>query len=423
MSLTRFERLLKTSIGLDTATIGRSTLERAVRERERACGLDERDAYWTRVHSSESELQSLIEAVVVPETWFFRDRETFAALGSLARQHVVQHPERPLRVLSLPCSTGEEPYSIVMAALDAGLTPEQIQVDAIDVSHRALSHGRRGVYGRRSFRGTESNFRSRYFEQTADGSRIREELRHRVTFRQGNLLEPASLPGAGIYDLIFCRNVLIYFDRAAQVLAAGVLARLLAARGVLFVGAAESHVLTSCGFGSAHLARVTALVRRDGPVATSAPGRTPAPSTSVPRSRIAADRSARAVLALAACDRTGDATHDAKRGDARAADSFDAANQLANEGRFAEAAALCERFLRNHAPSADVFHLLGLVRDAAGDRSEAAACYRKALYLDPRHHDTLVHLALLMEAQDNRVEADLLRTRARRASQEGVEGR
>jgi chemotaxis protein methyltransferase WspC len=103
--------------------------------------------------------------------------------------------------------------------------------------------------------------------------------------------------------------------------------------------------------------------------------------------------------------------------------SVAAANQLANEGRFAEAAALCERFLRDHPPSADVFHLLGLVRDAAGDRSEAAAWYRKALYLDPRHHDTLVHLALLMEAQDNRVEADLLRTRARRVSQEAVSGR
>lgn len=149
MVLAAFENLLKQTMGLDATSIGSSAIERAVQERLSACHLKDPDSYWERVRSSETELQELVEAVVVPETWFFRNPEAFAALVRLVREEwLPSHPEGVLRLLSLPCSTGEEPNSIAMALLDAGFPANRFDIDAIDISARALARAQLGLYGR-----------------------------------------------------------------------------------------------------------------------------------------------------------------------------------------------------------------------------------------------------------------------------------
>ena len=151
-----FEKVLKQAMGLDAVSIGSTTIERAVRVRMADLGLGRREDYWQQLHDSTDELQELIETVVVPETWFFRDREAFGALVRLVTEEwLPAHPAGILRLLSVPCSTGEEPYSIVMALLDGGVSLERFQVDAVDISARALAQARRGVYGMNSFRGAE----------------------------------------------------------------------------------------------------------------------------------------------------------------------------------------------------------------------------------------------------------------------------
>jgi chemotaxis protein methyltransferase WspC len=91
--------------------------------------------------------------------------------------------------------------------------------------------------------------------------------------------------------------------------------------------------------------------------------------------------------------------------------------RLADQGLLVEAASCCEAHLQQHGPSAKAFYLLGLVRDAAGNPTDASNCYRKALYLDPAHHETLVHFAFLVEQQGNSAAAQVLRNRARRVEQ------
>ena len=118
MRLPDIKELLLRNMGLDFASVGTSTIERAVRERMKVSGLHNMDEYWECLRGSTSELQELIEAVVVPETWFFRDEETFVALVRLLTELSRNRPAGALRVLSIPCSTGEEPYSIVMALRD-----------------------------------------------------------------------------------------------------------------------------------------------------------------------------------------------------------------------------------------------------------------------------------------------------------------
>ena len=92
--------------------------------------------------------------------------------------------------------------------------------------------------------------------------------------------------------------------------------------------------------------------------------------------------------------------------------------RLADQGHFVEAATSCAEYLRQHGPSAAAFHLMGLVRDATGNQPEAADYYRKALYLEPNHYVTQIHLALLMEKQGDTAGAKVLRNRARRLEQQ-----
>ena len=246
-----FETLLKQMIGLDAASVGSATVERAVRLRMAGLGVEQREDYWRELENSPSERQEFIEAVVVPETWFFRDPEAFATLARLAAEEWRPFATAaPLRVLSIRCSTGEEPYSIVMALLDGGFSLDEMVVDAMDISERALSRARRGVYGSNSFRGQELGFRERYFRAVENGYALVDQVRDKVAFRQENLVSPDAPLNEKPYDVVFCRNVLIYFDRVTQAQAMRRLRSLLGPSGLLFVGPAEAFLASCSGFAS-----------------------------------------------------------------------------------------------------------------------------------------------------------------------------
>ncbi len=139
----------KERIGLDVTSVGEAIIERALRQRAAAAHCADSDAYWHLLVSSPQEQQALIEAVIVPETRFFRYPESFLSLGMLARERIASLAgARPLRILSLPCSTGEEPYSIAMALFDAGVDARQFKVDAIDISPVSIAKAEHGVYGK-----------------------------------------------------------------------------------------------------------------------------------------------------------------------------------------------------------------------------------------------------------------------------------
>lgn len=410
-----FSALLKTTIGLDSASVGASCIERAIQERLVACGLDDRRAYWDHVSTRDSELQAFIEAVVVPETWFFRDPEAFAALARIAQEASRRGPSpRVLRLLSLPSSTGEEPYAMAMALLDAGVPSDRFRIDAIDISNRSLARARRAVYGRNSFRGRDLSFRDRHFAATPGGYRLDDAVRRQVVFHQANLFD-SRLTQWDAYDVVFCRNLLIYFDRSTQDRAIGVLERLLTSNGTLFVAASETGLLLNHNFVSARLPLAFAFRRSESrpvtPTPTTAPLGRPAHRRRTP-ARVTVRTPPPPVRPAAAADPAPVASSGPPP-------SLEPAMRLADEGRFAEAASYCEEHLRRHGPSAQAFHLMALVRDACGNHAEASDYYRKALYLDPDHHDALVHFALLVERMGNASRAEALRNRARRLEATG----
>jgi len=406
MSLPQIIALLRETIGLDVASVGISLVERAVKRRVGANDLRDISQYAALLRRSEPELQRLVEAVVIPETFFFRYSESFDALRKIIEQRFFFGTQK-MRALSVPCSTGEEPYSIAMTLLDAGLSNERFQIDAIDINEHLLDIARRGQFGSNSFRGNELKFRNQYFHQTNAGFRLCERVRQSVTFEQGNILEERFRSGGEPYDFIFCRNLLIYFYTEAQSQALENLRRLLTADGLLFVGSAETGLLTQHRFSSVKLPMAFAFRKRES-VTVDTPRKVKQSKVRLTARTLRSEAFRKPFLPIPERAVVETVKHQNKLGDLAFAE------QLADRGQLRAAAEICEFSLREQGPSARAFHLLGLIRDSAGDQHQASEFYRKALYLEPDHYDVLIHLALLKEKSGDVMAATALKNRADR---------
>lgn len=407
----RFFRYLRDRIGLDVASVGAPMIERAVSQRCVASGAADMDAYWYLLQGSGTEQQALIEAVIVPETWFMRYPDSFAALARLAAERLAAIASaRPLRIVSLPCSTGEEPYSIAMALLDAGIAPELFTVRGIDISPLSIDKATRAVYGRNSFRGHPISFRDRHFTPQADGYALNPKVSAQVTLQVGNILDPSLLAGKQAYDFVFCRNLLIYFDVPTQQRVFEVLKKLTQHDGALFIGPAEGSLLARMGMRPIGIAQSFAFVRQTepSPVLASPP---PLPAARV---QVAIAPTVPARPRVLPVRKPDPAVRGATAPAADAPDLLRAIAALANEGKSGEARASCEQYLREHGPQAQVFYWLGLLSDVAGQAPEAQSFYRKALYLDPQHPEALAQLAMILAAQGDDVGARRLQERAAR---------
>ena len=402
-ALLDIEALLKRSLGLDAASIGVRSLERAVRQRAAASGAADLPSYWQQLQHSTEELQELTESVVVPETWFYRDPAAFEAVSQFLRE---QPRGAPMRLLSLPCATGEEPYSLAMTLLGAGWQPSQFRIDAVDISRRALAAAQRGEYGRNAFRSADLGYRERYFEPLGEGRyRVGEAVRSAVRWQQANLFADELLADLGPYQIVFCRNLLIYFDRPAQERALSVLSRLLAEPGWLFVGPSEGALLLEAGFEWLKLPRAFAFQR----------SRTAPPAALKPVRRVPAAQPAARATAVSAAPAPNATGAPAAPAPPQARNHLlQQASQLADQGRLAEAEQACNAHLKTEPASAQAMYLLGLLADARGDMARATDHYRRALYVDPGHEEALLHLASLRAKQGDEDGAKRLQQRARR---------
>jgi chemotaxis protein methyltransferase WspC len=415
----RFVRFLRDRIGLDVASVGPALIERAVAQRSQATHARNLDAYWTLLQGSAAEQQALIEAVIVPETWFMRYPESFAALCKVAKARLAERPGVALRILSLPCSTGEEPYSIAMALLDAGLAPQQFSVDGVDISPISIGRATRAIYGRNSFRGAPLTFRDRHFAATDDGYLLDPQVRAQVRLQVGNILDPLLLTGELAYDFVFCRNLLIYFDLPTQQQVFEVLKKHTREDGALFIGPAEGSLLARLGMRPIGIAQSFAFVRDR--QATPAPTPvTPAPARLQMPIKVLPEPGRQPLRSRTRAPTQPVANTD----EAVASDGAGLLAQiarLANEGKSADAQAACDAFLRSHGPDPQVFYWLGLLSDVGGQVLQAQGYYRKSLYLDPQHAEALAHLAMLLTAQGDIAGARRLQERAARSDRPQVQ--
>lgn len=399
---------------MTVTSIGASTFARALNNRKKALGIENDEVYLEKLTVSFMELRRLVEEVVVPETWFFRDQEPFFYL----KEYIVKS-DRDLsvdmfRILSLPCSTGEEPYSIAMTLLQAGLKPTSFYIDAVDVSGRSLVVARKGVYKQNSFRTKDIEFRNNFFYKTEEGYALNSMVREKVRFLQGNMLQSGFLDSLGRYDVVFCRNVLIYFNKEAQMQVINALYNLLTPEGLLFTGHSEASLFMGTQFAPVSHSRAFAFHKSPQMRKETRQSEQNVPQNYAKKTSDPAPASPLFKRPVPVPGKPAQVEKPKKE-----VDEFASARKLADAGKLEDAAGICEKYLRQSDPSAGWYYLLGVIRDSQGLPEEAVKFFRKAVYLDPDNVESLIQLSLLAERAGNIEIAENYKRRARRLQGKG----
>jgi len=204
------------------------------------------------------ELQEIFELLSTRETYFFRESYQLDAFREVLLPQL--HHKRPrgqqLSVWSAGCASGEEPYSIAVEIIESGLFDGwNVRIIGSDLSNQALHAAVQGIYGPSSFRQTDPSRHNRYFRPLTGRWQIIESVRRMCTFVRLNLIEDDFSSVGGPFDAIFCRNVIIYFDRSERQRLIERLSNKLAPGGYLFLGHAESLLDGNTPLGIAHLGR------------------------------------------------------------------------------------------------------------------------------------------------------------------------
>lgn len=261
--------LLEERFGLNFAGGRQELLEGRLRPRLEALRLDSLRAYYhfLRAHPArEEEFTELSRRLTNNETYFFRESTHFDAI--IHRVVPELGPElrtRPMRLLSAACSSGEEPYSLSIRMMDAGLELSGVrwEIEACDLSPTRLETARQAIYDGLSFRATDDATRERCFRPVGGKWQLKDRYRKGVRFFHANLAAPLCGAGWGQYDLILCRNMLIYFSDQAFDRLIGRFAHLLRPGGYLFLGHAESLFDRSSDFASATFPETMAYRRTE----------------------------------------------------------------------------------------------------------------------------------------------------------------
>lgn len=238
--------LLEERFGLTFAGVRGEILESRLQPRLRAHRLDSLRAYYhfLRFHpDGEAELVALGGRLTNNETYFFREPHHFELLaGRLVPERRPTLEGRPLRILSAGCSSGEEAYSIVISLQNAGLelSGPAWEVDGCDLNRDRITQAREAVYDAGSLRACDEEACRRYFREVNGRYHLRERHRKGARFFEANLRAPNGVLGWAVYDVIFCRNMLIYFGERAFASAIDLFARSLRPGGYLLLGHSES---------------------------------------------------------------------------------------------------------------------------------------------------------------------------------------
>jgi chemotaxis protein methyltransferase CheR len=236
-----FSAVIYDGSGIHFSASNRPILESRLRERVKAAKLHTVKDYYDLIRRDQEEMRTLLDSVTTNLTWFFRYEGHFTALENIVLPDLLKYKRakgcRRLRVWSAGCSTGEEPYSIAMLLSDKLPPGFTLEIIGSDLSLKSLMTAKEGFYAESRVGGVPERYFRRFLDLKKDGYQIKEELKSLVRFDYHNLKFDSGLTDV---DVIFCRNVIIYFDATAQQEVINRFWQAMTPHSFLFLGHSES---------------------------------------------------------------------------------------------------------------------------------------------------------------------------------------
>jgi chemotaxis protein methyltransferase CheR len=237
----RYRELIYKECGINFTDTNRSILEGRLKERLRNKPGVTLTAYFNAISNDKEELKAFLDSVTTNLTRFFRNQAHFDAL----EHHVIPELMRlkkasgstTIKIWSAGCSTGEEPYSIAMLLTNMLPAPWKFEIVASDISLKCLMTGKEGFYADNRIEGIPNNYLTKYFDKVAGGYKVKADIMSKIRFDYHNLQNDS---GQRNLDIVFCRNVIIYFDEATQTRVVNRFWDSMASKAFLFIGHSES---------------------------------------------------------------------------------------------------------------------------------------------------------------------------------------
>ncbi|HEB09813.1 MAG TPA: protein-glutamate O-methyltransferase CheR [Spirochaetales bacterium] len=237
----KFSTLIYNESGIHFSSTNRTILESRLKERLRAASLEQVSTYYQLILQNREELRILLDSVTTNLTRFFRNAAHFAALENYVIPHFIRYKAKKnsnhLRLWCAGCSTGEEPYSLAIVLKEKLPSHFSVEITGSDLSLKSLMTAQEGFYQETRIGGVPPNYLSKYFEKKHDGYQIKADIKSLVKFDYHNLKNDSGLRNV---DLVFCRNVMIYFDAESQKAAVTRFWEVMNEHSFLFIGHSES---------------------------------------------------------------------------------------------------------------------------------------------------------------------------------------
>jgi len=406
MSIEAIKLILEEKIGLNPESVGDSSIQRAITHRLTQLKITDIIQYHALLLGNSKELRELIEEIIVPETWFFRNKKPFEAFHTIFNQHILpnRNKKKKIRILSIPCSTGEEPYSLAIVLHERGMHPKDVEITAVDISHQAIAKAKRATYTKNAFRDTDDDRVDKYFDKRGTEYQIIESIQDFVKFKHKNVFMGSLSPHPGYFDVIFCRNLLIYFDYEKQQIVLEKLHRALKTNGALFVGHAEALMVTEQNFSRHDDAQAFSFLKKA--YEKNSPRKTANKSNDSTSNRLTIvkdqlSKANRAREILLKKRLSAVLKKDPYKDNAL---SFRPVENLITQQKNEEALGMCKEYLKRDKDSAHGYYLLALLKSKRGENKKAQSLLKKVIYLDQNHKAALM-LSLELARQDGDTEA------------------
>jgi chemotaxis protein methyltransferase CheR len=237
----QYRTLIYSESGITFTPTNRSILESRLKERLRGKGMDSVKAYFAALTKDKEEMKAFLDSITTNLTRFFRNQAHFDALEHYVVPELLKIRKGSLntvlKIWSAGCSTGEEPYTIAMLMNEILPPPWKYEIVASDISLKCLMTAKEGFYAENRITGIPENYLAKYFDKVEGGYKIHQDIMSKIRFDYHNLKNDSGLRNL---DLVFCRNVIIYFDEAAQTAVINRFWDSMAAKSFLFIGHSES---------------------------------------------------------------------------------------------------------------------------------------------------------------------------------------